>query len=256
MDIIRDLFFLLPETGKLVRDRDLPSLWATLLAGLLLAAAGWVGTCYFARLWNRQYRLRFWHHLLCGAAAVVTLLVVPAWTVTSYVKSTVEAVGRLWQQHLAADEDWQQQTFARAYAAVQRLGVEDFADVPPPGLPNSRIPLTNPVSVQTVSAIYASGAVAHFGAQFPRLRSLVQDDEEGAALRTKIRLAFETSDAVYPVEQAGRFAAASIGAGVLDYVLRWVWKAHLVLAALFLGAQALAFGTTSVAAYRDIKVHT
>lgn len=186
---------------------------------------------------------------------MTTILVVPSWTVASHVKSTVKAVGRHWQERLAADEHWQQQIFARAYEAVQSLGVENFADIPQPGLPNSRIPLTDPISVQTVAGIYASGAVAHFGTHFPALRTLVRDDADGAALGWKIRRAFEKSDAVYPIEQAGRFAVASIGAGVLDHLLKLVWKAHLVMAALFLGTQALAFGTAGVAAYRDIRVH-
>lgn len=58
----------------------------------------------FAKLWNRKYHLRPWHHLLCGIAAVATLIVAVAWPITTYVMAATNAVDQLWQKHLAADE--------------------------------------------------------------------------------------------------------------------------------------------------------
>jgi len=255
MEYLRELRYLIAATAEVVRLRELPSPWMTISVALALAGAGWISTYYFARLWNRHYRLRPGHHLLCGLAAAVTLMAIPAWAITSYLQVTAEAVDQLWQGRIAADAHWQRETYARAYAAVRRLGVEDFGNVPAPGEPDSRIPLTQRTSVQIVSAIYARGAIAHFGTHFPRLRALVREEAERTRLSARMRRALEKSSASYPIEQVGRFAAASIGGGVLGHMRRWMRNAQLIVMTFAVGVHVLAFGVCGVSAYRDIQVH-
>lgn len=255
MDSLRNLISLIPELFEGILAQSLPSFWMALMGGVFLAAALWVGTFYVTWLWNRKYRLRLWHHLLCGMAAVVTFAAVPTWVVTSFMKDTAKAVDRIWQERLA-DEEWQQKTFARAFRAVEHLEREDFADIPPPGEPGSRIPLTDSASVRTVAAVYARSAAAYLSEHHPQLSLFIQhlQAEEAGRLDVGTRALFEEAGVLHPFEQTARAAVA--GAGVIDYVQAWAWKARLWIAGLFLATQLLAVGSVSVSAGRDIRVHT
>lgn len=256
MDSLRNLISLVPELFEGVRAQSLPSFWVALMGGLFLAAALWVGTFYVAWLWNRKYRLRLWHRLLCGVAAVVTFAAVPAWVVTSFVKDTAKVVDRIWQERLAADEEWQQKTYARAFQAVEHLGREDFADIPPPGEPGSRIPLTDSASVRTAAAVYAHSAASYLSEHYPQLHLFIQhlQTKEAGGLNAATQASF--AGVLHPFEQTARAAVVEAGTSVIEYVQAWVWQVRLWIAGLFLATQFLAIGSVSVSAGRDIRVHT
>ena len=254
---VREIQSLLSESLDIVQGQDLPSLWFIFLFGVLFAAGSWVGAVMFAKLWNRKYQLRPWHHLLCGIAAVATLIVTVTWPITTYVMTATNAVDQLWQRHLAADENWQQQTFTQAYEAVRRLDLEDFSSIPPPSILGSRIPLTDPASVQAVASVYVRASSEYFRKQFPQLGMFLQQKQEGEAIDfdTGLQSLLEESGVVYPLDQTARYAASGLTVILLGHVQGWIWKVRLVTVGLFLTLQVLSFGLIGFAAYRNIKVH-
>jgi hypothetical protein len=255
MDSIRNLALLFPEVLQAVRGQGLPSLWVSLLAALVLAVAGWAGAVHFAGLWNRRYRVRLWQHALCAVAALVTLVAVPAWTGTSYVRGAARAVDQLWQERLAAD-DWQQRAFALAFEAVRDLGLEDFTGIAPPGSGESRIPLTHPASVEAVAAVYASTAALALRDQYPRLGALLQGAQEGGfEPLSGERGLTESAPVAFAFARTAQQTVSGVGTGLHVSAEAWVTKMRLLLVVLLLGAQALAFGTIGLAAYRDIHVN-
>lgn len=249
---------MLSEIHKVLLPQGSPSLWTTLVLGGLLAAAGWVGAWCFARLWNRSYRLRLGHHLLCGTAAIITFAAVPVWTATSFVGNTIEAVDEAWREHLVTNKRWQREAFERAYEAVQRLGREDFSHIPPSSTGGSRIPLTDSASVRAVARAYVGQAASSLGKQYPQLEPLIRSvsAEAAEAFAHELRSLLESTDAIYSPGQAARQMASSVSAALLDPIRLWVWRTRLVVAGLFLAAQTLAFGAAGIAAARDLSIYT
>ena len=226
------------------------------MLGLGIALVLWIACGWFARLWHRGYRLRFWHHLLRSLAALLTFLVVLGWSVTSYVVGVTETTEQLCEDLLDEGDIWLRQTFAEAYAAVQALGTEHLGSIPDPGAPGSYIPLASPAAVQAVADVYARSALAYVGEEAPLLVPFAErgleaiTDELAAALHGGLA----DTGAAYTREQARVFVMEDVLGGVLAPVRGWLWGVRVKLAAVLFFVQGVAFGLVGLSAYRDIRV--
>ena len=226
------------------------------LLGFGIALVLWIACGRSARLWNRGYRLRFWHHLLCCVAALFTFLAVIGWSVTSYVDGITRTTERLCGDLLDEGDAWLQQTFAEAHASVQALETENLSVVPDSSAAGSYIPLTSPASVQAVADIYVQAALAYIGEQAPVIAPFAERGLEATTGELAAALQGRLGEAgmVYTREQAKVFVAENVVGGVLAPVQGWVWGIRLKLAAVLLIVQGIAFGLVGLSAHRDIHV--
>ena len=78
-----DTFWLFAKTSPL-------ELGLSVLAGIGLAALCWFVTVFYTRLWNTRYRPGLVHHLLCGIAALITMLFTIAYFALGYAQKAAE----------------------------------------------------------------------------------------------------------------------------------------------------------------------
>ena len=226
-----------------------------LAVGLLLAGLCWYGCYTYSRLWNRRFHVKPVHHVLCAVAALITLLFSILYPALGYVREAGEVSITLWETTIRRDGVWAATTFRNAYAAVKRLGLEDFRAVPQPGIPGSWIPTTNDRSRQAAASAYASSACIHFARSRPFLSKVVW-----ARPGIPADVVFEDvhrwhqRNPNYPPERAIGLAVEQIHAGLIAQVPRLVTISRMLAVILFFLAQAVPFGLVGWAAYRDIKV--
>jgi hypothetical protein len=244
------------ELNKIV-SQGFPALWASILIGGLLAITGWAGACYFARLWNRSFRLQIWHHLLCGVAAVITLVSVPVWVAASSLEDAVESTSTTLDK-LATSEDWQREAFEQAYKAVGagRSEQKDFSDMSSSRKQERQILLADSTSERAVVHAYVKHAVCTVTREYPQLEPLLRR-ASAAAIRTlsnQIQPSSEEDIFVYPGGGIAQQLTSKIGTTLFAPIKLWVWRIRLVVAGLFFLTQTLAFGVAGVSAVQGLDV--
>jgi len=253
--LITDLLSLLAGAAGIFLVKDHGGFRWAVLIGLLLAGACWFGCYHYTRLWNKRFRVKPIHQVLCGVAALITLVFSVFYPALAYVRDAAEASITVWEGQIRLDGLWAAGTFREAYYAVRKLGIEDFRGIPGPGAPRSWIPTAHDKSRQEAAAIYASSACAHFASNRPFLSKVVW-----ARPRVPAEVVFadvhhwHQTNPNYPPERAISLAAEQIRTGLVAQAPRLVSTMRFVAIILFLLAQALPFGLVGWAAYRDIKV--
>jgi hypothetical protein len=228
----------------------------TVLAGILLAGLCWYFCSVYTHLWNRQYRVSIWHHLLCAFASALTLAFVVMFPSLGYTKEVAVGSINLWQLQLDTDQRWATATFGRAYNKIKDLGTEDFSDVAPLGTPGVTIPLTRDESIETFAGTYANEACRNFNARRPFLSKIVWSRAElpSATVLEDTQRWFQThSSSSYPARRAVALAADQIKMGLEPQTPRVVEISRIALVVLFVFIQAIPFGIIGWAAYVDIK---
>jgi len=234
-------------------SQGLSSLWVTILTGGILAAGGWTGAYYFAQLWNRSFRLRLWHHLLCGMAAITTLVSVPVWVAASSAEDAAETMDATLKE-LATNEGWQREAFERAYEAVGRSERKDLSDTSSPQNQKRQILLTDSISEHAVVRAYVKHAMYSIEREYPQLEPLLRR-VSGTAIGTLVhRLRAFSGEYISPVGGVAQQMTPKIIGALLDPVRLWLWRTRLVVVGLFLVTQTLAFGTAGVSAVHDLNV--
>jgi len=253
--LIFDLLSLLTGSVAIFSVRNPAGFRLAVLIGLVLAILCWFVCHVYARLWNRRFHAKAIHHALCALAALITLSFSVLYPALVYIREAGEASILSWQASINRDGQWAESTFRSAYQAVRKLGIENFAGVPPPGSAQSWIPTSHDQSRQAAAAIYASSACDHFAHHRPFLSKIVwaRPGIPAEVVFADVRHWHRTNPN-YPPERAIGLAVAQIRAGLVVQVPRIVAAARILTIVLFLLAQAVPFGLVGWAAYRDIKV--
>jgi hypothetical protein len=235
--------------------REPGSFRITVILGIALAGLCWYLCSVYTRLWNKRFRITASHHILCGFASVCTLIFTIQFASLHYTKEAALSRIESWQGQLKSDSVWGDRTFAKAYEKVQDLGTEDFSNAPPPGSPNSIVPMNHDETKQTVASLYANEACRHFDVQRPFLSKVVWSSP-GVPAETIIEdvNAWMQHDRIYPASRAIDIAGTRIRDGLEPQAPRVVFLAQLGVVGLFLLMQLIPFGLIGWAAYRDIKV--
>lgn len=222
--------------------------------GLLLAAACWIGSSRFARLWNRQFQLTIGHQVICGIAALAAFLATLGFFGMQFVSDYAQLRVRFWEAQLLTNVNWQQQTFTKAYQDVQRLGTEDFHGSSPS---SGRIPAESAQAREVIAHRYVTEAVADFRRRSPWLGSFLRP----ATARTSERLRTDMDTVVasrpgvaYPLDPATGFVARHVAESLLQQTPRLATLGRIVLAAAFCVVQLVALGAIGYAAHRDIRL--
>jgi hypothetical protein len=234
-------------------SQSLSSLWKTIITGGTLAIAGWVGAYYFARLWNRSFRLRPWHHLLCGMAAIITIASALVWVAVSGAEDAAETMDATLKE-LATNEGWQREAFERAYEAMGRPEKEDFSDADPYRKQERRILLTDSISERAAVRAYVKHAIYSIEGEYPQLEPLLRR-ASGTAIRTLVhQLQAFSEKYISPVGGTAQQMTSRISGALLEPVRLWLWRTRLLVAGLFLVTQTLAFGAAGLSAVYNLNV--
>lgn len=258
MSLLQDFLSLLVGCVAFFAVNSRAQFGLTLVIGVVLAALCWVGCSYYSRLWNLRYRVTLTHHILCCFAAVLTLLFTVVFVALRYTKEAAYVSVQAWEAQINLDKIWAEATFATAWQKVKGLGLEDFSNVPPPGMLNSHIPANKAASIHLAAATYAKASVEHFKGNRPFLSKIVQahTDLPSQVLDADVKNYFATVSKSYPPPRAISLVASEMKKQLDAQVPRVVSIFRLLAVGLFLVVQFIPFGLVGIAAYQDIKVRT
>jgi len=227
--------------------------------GALLAGVCWWVCTHYSRLWNLEYKITPTHHVLCAAAAVLTL----GFTVVfvSLKNTRVVALRNVdqWSSKIKGDKPWDRMIFRKAYFAVKKLNIEAGFQQDPvkygEPAPNkaTAIPMSKPLSKDAIARVYADGAVQHFNTSHPYLSRVVSSDSEvtkQAALKEMRTAKVPTSGGVVGV------VSTVMKTGLDKQAPRVVTVVRSLAIGLFLLAQMIPFLWIGLAAYADLKTRT
>ena len=228
------------------------------LFGVLLAGICWIGSSYYSRLWNQRFRLTWKHHVLCGFAAVVTLVATIMFFAVGYTKDAAYMALNVWKNIVTNDSSWKREIFSKTYYKIRSLDIEDFSEYPPPEKGGAFVPLTRDLSRNTAAFLYADESVIHFKKSYPYLSIILWAESEISAkfIEADVKEYFLGSNKIYPQERAIKLAAKHIKIGLDKQVPIVIPISRLILIAIFLIVQSIPLGLIGVAAYRDLKVTT
>jgi hypothetical protein len=253
--MVTDLLSLLEYCISIYAGREPTAFRITVVAGIVLGVLCWLLSSYYTRLWNKRFRITLTHHLLCGFASVCTVVFTIVFSSLLYTRDAALTRIELWESQLKNDAGWGERTFAKAYDRVKEMGAEDFTNAPPPGSPNSIVPMNLDETKQTVASLYANEACRHFDINRPFLSKLVWSSP-GVPAEMIMQDVNEwlQHNRIYPAVRAINIAGVRIKEGLDPQAPRVVSLARFSVTALFLLVQLIPFGLIGWAAYRDIKV--
>jgi len=257
MSLISDLFSLIVDClGRLYSDQVTLFLYS-LTGGVALGCVCWLSCSYFSRLWNLQYRVTLTHHVLCGGAALITILFTIVFVSLQYTKEAAQAAIITWQKQIQIDHVWAKKTFIKAYEEVKALGLEDFSLHPHPNQGGQLIPSSKEQTRTTVATVYADEAVRHFNKSYPFLGWILKAEAGLPAQKIKSEITqFPTVNpgGIYNLENAIKLAAQYIRHDLDQQVPGVVFLSRLFILILFGVVQSIPFGLIGFAAYKDLKV--
>lgn len=225
------------------------------VVALILAIVLWVGCANYTVLWNKRFRMGFFHHTLCACAALVTLAASILFPAASQITRAADASLLTWQTAITSDNAWAESALRSAYDAVRRLGIEDFTESPQGH--ELRIPTSRDESREAAARAYAASAWSHFVRSRPFLAGLVsiRTGIPTSAIFSDVKRWQETNP-TYPPQRAVELAVEQIRTSLQQEAQELVTKLRMAIIATFVIAQSLAYGVVGWAAYRDIKVRT
>lgn len=173
MILLQDFLSLIAGTITIFFLKERSAFSAILAGGLILSGLCWWLCSFYTHLWNKRYKVRLTHHLLCGLAAVITLGATVVFATLKHAASAADVSIEAWKVQLGMDQFWADQTFKQAYERVRSLGLRISATlhhlrsaIPfqlqrsrrrsnvlgstrlrPPSISNSKDPIWGPLSV-------------------------------------------------------------------------------------------------------------
>lgn len=237
-----------------------------------LAGLTWWFCGFSMWLWNRRFRLTLRHHLLCGFAAMMTLITLFTFQCLLEVRRLALASIHLWQEEYATDNAYGWASFVQVSESLQQLyrqkGWEwdsKICRTPPHQLPASsdrgsyKVPLDKSEARELSLKIYVERAIEHFANGQPVLRKLLWS---GSVLDMEpLRNDLANYQASHPNDTynfttgstriAGEQAAMRLDREISQQLL----VLRLELVALFIIGQGIAFGFAAYSAYSDLKTN-
>jgi hypothetical protein len=259
INLLKDLFVLLLQCVARFKVSEFTDFRNVIISGFVLGIVCWTACSYYSRLWNLKYRIKLAHHILCGIAAILTLIFTVVFAGLKYTKEAAYVLIDVWQYQVKADSYWGSETFQKVYDEVKALGIEDFTNYPSPAQGGHTIPATQKKSYETVSRIYAAEAVQHFKESHPYLSKILWAASEipAQAIRDDIDRFFTANPGgTYSAGEAINLAAEHIREGLNIQVPRVVPISRWVVTILFFLIQSIPFGLIGYSAYKDLKIHT
>lgn len=251
---------MLQVTGQcvsLLMDKE-PGLFVlTLVASIFLAGLCWWAATHYSRLFNLTFRITRLHQVLCGVAALLTLIFCVLFVSLKFTKTIAQNAIDTWYRQVS-DGQWRTQVATKIYYAIRRVGEEDFRNYPPPTPGGGvRFPLNKPMSKHLVASMPANDALHLFQRENPFLShvlSLPARIPESAIVNDVNSFFAAHPGQTYMMDRAVNLTATEIKGRLDPETPKAVLYARLILTVCFLLAQGIPFGLIGFAAYQDLKV--
>lgn len=255
MTFFQDFLSLISGAFAIFLAKERAAFAVVFVGAVGLAVLCWLGCSVYSRLWNKRYRVRPVHHVLCGLAALITLLAAMVFAPLKHAAAAAGVSIEAWKIQLKLDRLWADQTFKQAYERVRDLGMEDFSNAPPPPMGRT-IPATNEESKLKCASVYANQAARHFLTNRPYLGRIAGASSEipQDVLLDDMHRHFASVGNNYPADKAISLVGDEVRRDLETKLPRVVYSLRLQLVTLFLLFQAIPFGLVGWAAYRDLKV--
>jgi len=228
------------------------------LAGALLLAAGmWVFCSFFSRLWNRQYHLNAWHHVLCFFAAFATFVVVLLYPSLEYLKPFAYASVQSWQSELKRNVSLWNEVSRKCRKTCEGMGIKQ--ETPGGVTVRTSTPGGKEISgIKKVSQIHAQAIVENFVRERPGLSLILS--ARGRQAQEAINKEMDDYFNANPMSIMAQEIIVSEGGDVIrrdldQQIPKIVPYARTALILIFLLFQGIPFGIIAYSSYRDIKVH-
>jgi hypothetical protein len=252
---------LLMECARLMASRDPGKFMLMLVAAIALAGGCWWLCTHYTKLWNLRYHVTFTHHVLCGVAALLTLVFTVVFMSLAYAKDVAARKIGDWHEEVKSDREFHTVNYAMAYEAAKSGGLEQFDPVkhPPPGHPNSQIPLNHQETRLRITQLYANRSVEHFRQRHPLLSRLIWPAREipmEILLKDMQDWFAKNPSGLYMLNRGVDLAANQIEQALEPRTPVVVKYARTAATLLFLLVQAVPFGLIGYAAYHDVQTIT
>jgi hypothetical protein len=233
------------------------------LVAILLGGLCWYAATQYTKLWNLHYTPTLTAQVLCGIAAVLTMLFTVAFI--SLDKGREIAVDHLnrWHRAINNDKKFQDETYAKVWYLVKKTGWERFGPTnPPPDQPHSTLPINDPRTRVFVGKYYADASVEHFRKTNPLLSRLIWPANAAVpveAIRKDIDDFVSHKKGPNDWYYLGRgvdIAANLFQENLETQTPQVVSKTRWRITVLFLLVQLIPFGLIGYAAYEDLKTTT
>jgi len=229
------------------------------LAALLLAVGMWVFCSFFSRLWNKNYHLNVWHHVLCFFAAAATFIVVLLYPSLEYLQPFAYASVQRWQKELIGDNGLWKEVIQKCRKACEAMGIKQEADPWFCQASTSTATGKKISGIKKVSQIHAQAIVDNFTRKRPALRMILS--ARGRKAQEVMNAEMEDYFDKNPNSRMNHDIIINVGADVIrrdldQQIPKIVPYARTGLILVFLFFQAIPFGIIAIASYRDIRVHT
>lgn len=249
---------LLVALVKMLQQADLRYFQLVLAGAFLLSAAMWWICSVFSNLWNKQYHLHLWHHLLCFFSAVITFFTTLIFFSIPYLQPFVEFSVNEWKREMEGNMKLWAEAMDQSRKVCEKLGIPQrdpgIVTVDWAGPDGKKID-----GMKHVSRIFANTILKDFFDTRPVLSLILwaRGTEARAAMTESMIVYFET----HPGQIMSRKLVTDVGTEKIREDLdRQIPKiipyARGGLIVLFLLVQAIPFGLVAYSSYRDIKVVT
>lgn len=231
----------------------------TLAVAVVLAALLWLFCSYYTSLWNKQFRLNAFHHVLCAIAAFFTILFTLLFVSLQYNQEIAKVLIDTWKNfEIKGDDAWQKQTFRKAYEAIKEQNIEDLSNYPHPDQGGQLFPSSHQKTREITALIYAGEAGKHFQAHHPYLSKILWTklDIPTQVIRQDHDDFFDNASkgGIYPLDRAINLAVERLTEGLSEQIPQIVTLSRAIVVVLFFIIQSILFGFIGYAAYKDIKI--
>jgi len=258
MKSLTEYIELLAECVQYLAGSNGFKLLLAIVFGFGLGILGYWLSSLSSRLWHRSYHLRGTHHIICGVAALITLIFAVVYVAVDFMEPVAKHQVQNWRSQVLGDSEWSRAVFVRAFEAVKKSGLEDMGGSGNPLIdPNiSTIPINKWDSKKLVAQVFSESSLENFQRQHSFLDAALHP---GTAISER-EIADDVLDYFkkdpnaksYPLSRAIDLAAARLESQAQVELPNIENYTKRVTIALFFILQLLVFSFISMAAYRSL----
>ncbi len=168
-----DIIEIILNSIKAIQILSIYNITFGVLVAIVIAILTWTGAIYFAKLWNKAYTRRPISYLLSGLAAIISFIYIIVFFSFSQLDTITKLYLELWSKSLKINQQWQDETFHKAFYAVKKQDPEGFIGVTTPEDGGSFIPLRNENAQLEAAYVYANQASQDFKKTYPFLSKVL-----------------------------------------------------------------------------------
>jgi len=257
MNLLWDIYFIIKSSLLAFVEGEATKLLISIGIGTVLAALGWLVSINYHRLWNRGFKIRRWHHVLCALVAFKTFLFTLIFASFMHIRAITEAVIVQWNKSLIESTAFFDGVSVKTYDEIKKLGVEDFSGYLPPSEGGKSIPTNTKEAKELAAKIYAEAVAKNFEEMHPFLSKIIWSSPEEATksiTEQTIKFFEENPGMSYDVENSVKTATEKIRAGLEEQIDDTVLLSRIAIVVVFLLLQLIPFGIISYQAYSELKI--